>query len=350
MTEQVKNIAANRVQLNRPAYVSYGHNDLDEASAFARDFGLLEAGSIETPVPTRFFRGYGDLPLTYVVEKTASPVFLGVTFEVCSVADLERAEHVPGAKKRESMAHQPGGGERVSINGPESIPFHVIYGHKFVERKEPPPQMHPLNYPAESDENTTRKPRRGEMQRPELGPAPIHKLGHCGFAVSDLPNALAFYTTHFNFVPSDKVTHPLKPGEELFIFLHIDKGKAFTDHHSFFLTANLLQPVGVHHAAFELNDFDVQYIAHEFLKKKGYKPHWGIGRHVAGSQIFDYWHDKSGFVLEHYTDGDLVNDETSFKEFNMHDTLTTWGPTMPHLSFMAKLRLALQVILIKVRG
>src|SRR5258708_36288663 len=108
MMEQMKNNAGNRVQLNRPAYVSYGHNDLDEASAFARDFGLLEAGSIETPVPTRFFRGYGDLPLTYVVENTASPVFLAVTFEVCSVADLQRAEHVPGAQKRESMAHQPG--------------------------------------------------------------------------------------------------------------------------------------------------------------------------------------------------------------------------------------------------
>jgi hypothetical protein len=110
MMEQMKNNAGNRVQLNRPAYVSYGHHDLDEASAFARDFGLLEAGSIENPVPTRFFRGYGDLPLTYVVEKTASPVFLGVTFEVFSAADIGRAERVPGAKKREIMAHQPGGG------------------------------------------------------------------------------------------------------------------------------------------------------------------------------------------------------------------------------------------------
>ena len=318
-----------RVQLNRPAYVSYGHPNLEEASAFARDFGFLEAGRLEAPVPMRFFRGYGDLPLSYVVAKTDKPIFLGLTFEARSLEDLGRAECVPGARKREKMVSQPGGGERVSICGPDGIPFHVIYGHELVQRREPSPQVHPLNYPAESDENTIRKPRRGEMQRPHLGPAPIHKLGHCGFTVSNVGKALAFYTTHFNFIQSDTIAHPVEPGERLFVFLHIDKGKAFTDHHSFFVTANLASPIGVHHAAFELNDFDVQHIAHDFLKESGYKPQWGIGRHVAGSQIFDYWYDRSGFVLEHYTDGDLVNNETTFTEYTMQDTLTTWGPPAP---------------------
>ena len=32
---------------------------------------------------------------------------------------------------------------------------------------------------------------------------------------------------------------------------------------------------------------------------------WGIGRHVLGSQLFDYWFDPDGFEYEHYTDGDV---------------------------------------------
>jgi len=42
----------------------------------------------------------------------------------------------------------------------------------------------------------------------------------------------------------------------------------------------------------------------EFLKDRGYKHAWGIGRHIQGSQIFDYWRDPDGFLVEHYADGE----------------------------------------------
>lgn len=32
-----------------------------------------------------------------------------------------------------------------------------------------------------------------------------------------------------------------------------------------------------------------------------------MGRHILGSQIFDYWKDPSRFTVEHYADGDVVN-------------------------------------------
>ncbi len=34
---------------------------------------------------------------------------------------------------------------------------------------------------------------------------------------------------------------------------------------------------------------------------------WGIGRHIQGSQIFDYWRDPDGFLVEHFADGDLFD-------------------------------------------
>ena len=322
----------NRVQLVRPAYVSYGHPNLSEAQAFAKDFGLIETtkGSESTP-PTKYFRGYGDLPLTYVVVQTDAPEFLGVTFEAQSMGDLERAAQLPGASKIENMDHQPGGGLRVTIQGPDDLPFHVIFGQTLVDRVEPAPQVGPFNYPAESDENVASKPRRGRTQRPQKGPSPIHKLGHCGYTVSNLESAVAFYTTHFSFAESDTIVNPLAEDKTALTFLHVDKGKAFTDHHSFFLAAQMgNQKVGVHHAAFEVYDFDVQQLAHDFLKKKGYKPQWGIGRHGPGSQIFDYWFDRSGFVLEHYSDGDLVNADSTFRKYSFSE-VNTWGPEPPFL-------------------
>lgn len=45
----------------------------------------------------------------------------------------------------------------------------------------------------------------------------------------------------------------------------------------------------VHHSSFEVHDMDIQALGHQWLKNKGYELEWGVGRHVLGSQIFDYW-------------------------------------------------------------
>jgi hypothetical protein len=52
---------------------------------------------------------------------------------------------------------------------------------------------------------------------------------------------------------------------------------------------------------------------------------------VMGSQIFDYWFDQSRFILEHYVDGDLVNDETPInRTMAAPDNLHVWGECMPY--------------------
>lgn len=45
----------------------------------------------------------------------------------------------------------------------------------------------------------------------------------------------------------------------------------------------------MHHTSYETHDFDTQVLGHDWLREKGYKNCWGVGRHVLGSQIFDYW-------------------------------------------------------------
>ncbi|OHE95129.1 glyoxalase [Colletotrichum orchidophilum] len=81
---------------------------------------------------------------------------------------------------------------------------------------------------------------------------------------------------------------------------------------------------------FEVNDMDTEALGHEWLLKKGYTNCWGIGRHVLGSQLFDYWFDSSGNILEHYCDGDLVNENTpATRSPEAPDSLHIWGPNVP---------------------
>jgi hypothetical protein len=69
-------------------------------------------------------------------------------------------------------------------------------------------------------------------------------------------------------------------------------------------------------------------VGHNWLASKGYRSVWGVGRHILGSQIFDYWRDPSGFTIEHYTDGDLVNVNNETKR-SRAGPLSVWGPEIP---------------------
>ena len=62
---------------------------------------------------------------------------------------------------------------------------------------------------------------------------------------------------------------------------------------------------------------------------KGYDPAWGVGRHILGSQVFDYWFTPDDFLVEHYSDGDLVNchTETGYLEAS-NEALAIWGPAV----------------------
>ena len=137
-----------------------------------------------------------------------------------------------------------------------------------------------------------------------------------------------WYTKNLALAFSDKVT---VKGKEAVAFFHVDRRYEYTDHHVFYIKpAKSGEKLDVAHSAFEVHDFDVQQLSHNYLESKGYKLSWGVGRHVLGSQVFDYWFDESGFEMEHYADGDLVNCETPVTcEEAGPNTLYVWGPPVP---------------------
>ena len=67
--------------------------------------------------------------------------------------------------------------------------------------------------------------------------------------------------------------------------------------------------------------------SHDFLAQQGYEQRWGVGKHVLGSQVFDYWKDPAGFTLEHFTDGDLFNRSFGSHKQPFENLLAVhWGP------------------------
>ncbi|KAF2188152.1 Glyoxalase/Bleomycin resistance protein/Dihydroxybiphenyl dioxygenase [Zopfia rhizophila CBS 207.26] len=296
-----------RVRILKTGFVIYYHADLSAARKFYLDFGLSIA--FEHPGTEIFFQGYGTEPYVYIARKAD---------------ELDRAAAIPGASKITPL-DAPGGGESVTLKDPAGHLVHLVYGQ--VEKEADSPNLPKLvvNYEDE-------KPRKGEFQRFETGPARVHRWGHYGvtYRPGEYQIMYDWYTKHLALAPSD-VVH--RDDEPIICFFHIDRGLEFTDHHAFFFKpAKPGQAVGVAHAAFEVHDYDEQQLGHDFLTSKGYELCWGIGRHVLGSQVFDYWFDSSKFVVEHYADGDIVNRETPVAYMPAgRQALAVWGPPVPQV-------------------
>ncbi|GKZ85857.1 hypothetical protein AnigIFM56816_000702 [Aspergillus niger] len=305
-----------RIRLKKLSHVRYQHPNLDEIHQFLLDFGLQVAQKTDQEV---WYSGYGPDAYVYYARKGPRK-FLGGVFEAESREDFDRAGAV------EELKHAPGGGLLLTLTDPEGFPFNLIYGQQEVTAKQDLFfDKVLLNFPDD-------KPRVRQFNRFQPGPAAVYKLklGHYGMSTQMFDSQLHFYTSTFNINPTDFV-YMDQNGERVpvTVFMHLDLGETSVDHHSLFLSLNPTW-AHVHHCSFEVHDFDAQQLGHQWLAQKGYRPAWGVGRHVLGSQIFDYWWDVSGNMIEHYADGDLVNRDTpvGFVEAG-EDTLAVWGPKVP---------------------
>jgi len=176
----------------------------------------------------------------------------------------------------------------------------------------------------------------GEFHRFKQGPALVHKLGHYGYTTTMFDEDVAFYTQNFNFIPSD-ILYEVEDGREIdaVTFMHLDQGQEYSDHHTLFFNRAPPSFDGgkhrIHHCSFEVEDFDTQLLGHDYLLTKGHTLIWGVGRHIFGSQIFDYWKDPSGFAIEHYADGDLMNEDNAIgrEKSDGPASMYIWGPIRP---------------------
>lgn len=312
-----------RIRIQKTSFVIYYHKDFTRAKQFLLDFGMSICHESKEGSEI-YFQGYGPDPFVYIARQAEGEdsYFGGAAYLVETREELSKATKVPGASEV-SPLDAPGGGEIVTLHDPAGHPVHLVYGQQRKAVEDLDLRKLEVNYEHE-------KPRKGRFHRFTPGPAPVHKWGHYGvtYPPGMYEEMLQWYTTHLALAPSDIV---YKGDNPMTCFFHIDRGEEYTDHHAFFFKpAKPGMKPAVAHAAFEVHDFDIQQLGHDYLTSKGYELCWGVGRHVLGSQVFDYWFDTSGFVVEHYADGDLVNKHTpvSHEQAGPY-TLAVWGPPVP---------------------
>ncbi|KAL2837463.1 Glyoxalase/Bleomycin resistance protein/Dihydroxybiphenyl dioxygenase [Aspergillus pseudoustus] len=316
--ERCKISPEGQVRLVKLSHMRYQHPDLEQITTFLQDFGMTIAKRTDDEI---WYKGYGTDQYVYYARKGPKQ-YLGGTFEVETFQDLERATTLPKASGIKELAAAPGGGHMVTVYDPEGFPVNLIFGQTPAEPEDVPVKL-TYNYEME-------KPRLRKFQRFEPGPAAVHKLGHFGLCSTKFEPLVDFYTKTFNLVPSDFLYIETEDGKRknVALFAHIDRGDQYVDHHSFFLSTNATSHV--HHCSFEVHDFDTQKLGHQWLAGKEYTSVWGVGRHILGSQIFDYWWDTTGNMVEHYADGDSVNNQTPVGYGPAGDeSLAVWGPEVP---------------------
>ena len=301
------------IKIEDVAYVRFRAPDLEQMKAYLADFGLAVIAEDSDRV---FARGTGTAPFVHVTEHGA-PGFAALGLRAASLADLEALARSESSPVKPLDA--PGGGFVVTLTDPDGHQIEVVAGQAGAPSL-PLPVREPTNTVASRGRARTPK-------RISAGPAHVVRLGHCVLNVSNFRASEAWYKDRFGFITSDEIA--LAPEFSIGAFLRCDRGDQPTDHHTLFLIQSPNGP-GFNHAAFEVADLDDLMAGHERLKAAGHTPEWGVGRHILGSQVFDYWRDPWGHTLEHWTDGDLFTAQDGSNTASLQDLLgVQWGPTPP---------------------
>lgn len=300
------------------AHVRFAAPDHAGMRSFLEDFGMTvfaEGGRL-------YGRGSDGRPFVHVTQP-GDAKFLAVGLRAENIAALEKLAAAEGVPVEELQ--EPGGGKIVRLTDPDGYGVEVVAGQAKAEASLPF---------ADSPRNTAAaKPRLRQTVRLDHAPAHVRRIGHAVLKVRDFRVSETWYKDRFGFLTSDEVE--ASKDVPLGAFMRCDRGDRPADHHTLFL-AQFPGELGLLHAAFEVANLDDLMLGHQHLKAKKREAAWGVGRHIMGSQIFDYWKDPFGNELEHWTDGDLFTAADPPQKQPMSALLAVqWGS--PHPMFAGKL-------------
>ncbi len=271
------------------AHFRFAVPDLDAMRRFLTDFGL----EFEVADGRLYAFGTGPAPYALAAE-VGAPQFLALGLRAASLEDLERLARAEGVPVEDLEA--PGGGRVVRLADPDGRPVEVVAGQTLR------PDRTAVIGVARND--AVSKRRLENLVRLTPGPSHVQRLGHAVLSVRDFALAEAWYKARFGMLTTE--AFEAASGRPMGAFLRCDRGERPSDHHSLALVALPSAP-GFLHAGFEVADLDDLMLGHTHLQAAGRYAHVrGIGRHILGSQVFDYWNDPFGNEFEHWTDGDLL--------------------------------------------
>lgn len=279
--------------------------DPDVGEKFYRDFGLTEEPSRGSAVHLRPAPIRQEAVVLYPgLRKRLHHLALGAPgddFEEVN-ASLRRA----GIREVDAPPGGPEGG--LWIRDPDGNVINIR-----DEGGETPPPDPPLAL------NRPGSPGRVALRgcpEADLAPRP-RRLGHVLLFSPDVDRQIRFYTRALGLRLTDRCQRTIA-------FL-----RCTTDHHNLaFLTSS---GPGFHHSSFEMGNVDELAMGATQMKAAGWKPGWGLGRHVIGSNFFYYIRDPWGSFAEYYFDLDYIPEGCAWepRDFPEQDALYRWGPPPP---------------------
>jgi len=295
------------------AWLEFEKPDLDGTEQFARAFGLVPVS--HTPDELQL-RGTDAGSPCVVVRRSARSRYVGAAFRAADAADVMRLADATGA--RVQKLPESIGGVVVDLTDPSGVPVRVVAEpHELTGLPGQPTHVHNTGHDVH---------RTNATQRPPRAPAKVQRLGHVVLQTPRYLETLDWYLEHLGLIVSDfNYYETQRDRGPTMSFIRCDRGATPTDHHTL---AMALGPRRKYlHAAFQVADLDALAAGGEHLREQGFHRSWGIGRHIEGSQIFDYWRDPDGLMVEHFTDGDLFDCTLEPGWAPMRASgLAQWGP------------------------
>lgn len=306
------------IKVKRLAYVRVDAPDLAKAEEFLVEFGLQVAARAGGAV---YLRGTDPEPPCYVLTQGA-PAVTGIAFEAESAADLETVSRFEGASPIEKL-DEPAGGQVVRLRDPQGTQVEIVHGQSALA---------PIDgAPAHGFNMDGLRTREGGLPGVRPGPSHVRRIGHLVLESGDPSSVYRWYHERFGLRKSDEVHLP--GGGTQMVFAALDRGPEYVDHHVVGFQYALDEGTRVQHVAFEVGNLDDLMAGHDHLKARRRKAVWGVGRHRYGGQIYDYWANPWGVIHEHWTDTDLVNEDTVATDCAFTDLEEYWGP-QPTVAFV----------------
>ncbi|CAE6822177.1 VOC family protein [Paraburkholderia domus] len=164
---------------------------------------------------------------------------------------------------------------------------------------------------------------RGASFRADAAPARPMRLSHVLMFTPDIRTAIVFYEQALGMKLSDG-------SEGIVAFLH---GRHGSDHHLIAFAQGAAK--GWHHSAWDVPSVDEVGVGKMQMRRAGYVQGWGVGRHVLGSNYFQYVRDSWGSYWEYSADIDFVSPGSEWPCGNHppEDSLYLWGPDVPDYFF-----------------
>jgi catechol 2,3-dioxygenase-like lactoylglutathione lyase family enzyme len=159
----------------------------------------------------------------------------------------------------------------------------------------------------------------GAAFRSSMAGAVPRRLAHLLFFTPDVKRSVDFYERALGVKVADR-------SADIVAFTYARHG---CDHHllAFFKS----HAKGIHHSAWDVDSIEQVGLGSSRMRQAGYDLQWGVGRHVLGSNYFNYVRDTSGTWWEHSCHIDYIPAGMPWDGGDHHpdNSLYLWGPDVP---------------------